>query len=300
MPLNTPILFLVFNRPDTTARVFEAIAKQQPKHLFIAADGPRLNKTGEAELCKKVREITTNITWPCEVKTLYRNQNLGCKIAVSSAIDWFFSEVEEGIILEDDCLPHPDFFTFCENMLSKFRNRYDIMHINGYAPIYQLNTSRFSNYISIWGWASWKRAWKLYDVNASYYRAFKIQKLLKNIFPKNYFLIESFIDNVIKGLYNTWDLQWAIAIHIYFGKSVLPNKNLIQNIGFEGNSTHTKESDKNRLSITTNDGKLNTSLDQNYQKISDLDDEIIGYFNQHNLIIKSIRYLKNKAKSEKK
>lgn len=300
MPLNTPILFLVFNRPDTTARVFEAIAKQQPKHLFIAADGPRLNKTGEAELCKKVREITTNITWPCEVKTLYRNQNLGCKIAVSSAIDWFFSEVEEGIILEDDCLPHPDFFTFCENMLSKFRNRYDIMHINGYAPIYQLNTSRFSNYISIWGWASWKRAWKLYDVNASYYRAFKIQKLLKNIFPKNYFLIESFIDNVIKGLYNTWDLQWAIAIHIYFGKSVLPNKNLIQNIGFEGNSTHTKESDKSRLSITTNDGKLNTSLDKNYQKISDLDDEIIGYFNQHNLIIKSIRYLKNKAKSEKK
>lgn len=300
MQLNTPILFLVFNRPDTTARVFEAIAKQQPKYLYIAADGPRLNKAGEAYLCEKVREIASNVTWPCEVKTLYRNENLGCKVAVSSAIDWFFSQVEEGIILEDDCLPHEDFFVFCEEMLKKYRHRYDVMHINGFLPVFQTNRPRFSNYISIWGWATWRRAWSLYDVNASYYTSFKYQNQLKKIFPTNYYLIESFIDEVIKGNYNTWDLQWALGIHVYFGKSILPNKNLVTNIGFEDNSTHTKTSDKNRLSIEVNDEKLLTEIDFSLKKTETLDDEIIKYFNHDNEIIRLIRFLKSKLLSEKR
>lgn len=255
MPLNTPILFLVFNRPDTTARVFEAIAKQQPKHLFIAADGPRLNKTGEAELCKKVREITTNITWPCEVKTLYRNQNLGCKIAVSSAIDWFFSEVEEGIILEDDCLPHPDFFTFCETLLHRYRNNTEVMHIGG--ANFQFGVKRdyasyyYSTYAHIWGWASWRRAWKYYDVN---FNPKGFDALLKQKFRRK--LEQTYWKNTLTKLQNnslnTWDYQWTFSIWKKNGLCIVPNENLITNIGAGQDATHLTSTDNKFVNLKTN------------------------------------------------
>ena len=131
-PLKSPVLFLVFNRPDTTRRVLEAIRQAQPSQLFIAADGPREGKSGEAEKCADVRRIVNEgIDWDCEVKTLFRDKNLGCKVAVSRAIDWFFEHVEEGIILEDDCLPHPTFFRFCEELLNKYRDDERIGQISG-------------------------------------------------------------------------------------------------------------------------------------------------------------------------
>jgi len=129
--MKKPVLFLIFNRPDTTKQVFEAIREYQPKQLFIAADGPREEKHNEKELCEETRKIAQKVDWDCEVKTLFRNENLGCRDAVSSAIDWFFENVEDGIILEDDCLPNQSFFKFCEEMLELYKNDTRIMHISG-------------------------------------------------------------------------------------------------------------------------------------------------------------------------
>ena len=123
---------MVFNRPDTTKQVFETIRKARPAQLFVAADGPRENRPDEAEKCAEVRRIVDNgIDWDCKVHRLYRDKNLGCKIACSSAIDWFFEHVDEGIILEDDTLPHPTFFQFCEELLKRYRDDERIMLISG-------------------------------------------------------------------------------------------------------------------------------------------------------------------------
>lgn len=255
MQLNTPILFLVFNRPDTTARVFEAIAKQQPKYLYIAADGARLNKAGEADLCEKVREIASNVTWPCEVKTLYRNENLGCKVAVSSAIDWFFSQVEEGIILEDDCLPHEDFFVFCETLLHRYRNNEQVMHIGG--ANFQFGKNRgqasyyYSTYAHIWGWASWKRAWKIYDVN---FKHQDFDKLLKQKFKRK--LEQSYWKSILTRLQNnslnTWDYQWTFSIWKKNGFCIVPNVNLVTNIGVGADATHLTNADDKFVNMQTN------------------------------------------------
>jgi hypothetical protein len=127
----TPILFLVFNREDATQQVFETIRRQKPKHLFVAADGARKNKPGEADVCLRVKDIATQIDWDCELKTLFREENLGCQTAVSTAITWFFEQVEQGIILEDDCLPDPSFFPYCEELLHKYKDDARIGHISG-------------------------------------------------------------------------------------------------------------------------------------------------------------------------
>ena len=161
---------MVFNRPDTTAQVFETIRQAKPARLYVAADGARKEKDGELERVAMVREIATTVDWPCEVKTLFQDKNLGCKNAVSSAISWFFEHEEQGIILEDDCLPSADFFDFCENNLEKYRSDTRIMMIAGtnYLPSENLRVPFFfSEHFIIWGWATWRRAWQLYDLEMS-------------------------------------------------------------------------------------------------------------------------------------
>ena len=165
--MNSAILFLVFNRPDTTAPVFEAIRAARPPRLYVAADGPRPEQPGESERCEQARRIATAIDWPCDVRTLFRDGNLGCRDAVSGAITWFFKCEEQGIILEDDCLPAASFFGFCDELLERFRDDERVMCITGnnfqedmagYPYSYY-----FSRYAHIWGWASWRRAWNLHD-----------------------------------------------------------------------------------------------------------------------------------------
>jgi GT2 family glycosyltransferase len=166
--LETAILILLFNRPETTIRVFDKISQIKPQRLYIASDGPRKNFDGEKEKVKKVREIATRVDWPCEVKTLFRNENLGCKKGVSSAITWFFEQEEQGIILEDDCVPNLDFFTFCESLLDRYAEDERVSVITG--NNFQNNKWRgdasyyFSKYNHCWGWASWRRSWKDYRV----------------------------------------------------------------------------------------------------------------------------------------
>lgn len=183
----TPILFLIFNRPETTERVFQQIRKIQPRQLFVSADGPRPTKIGEQETCEQVQKIIQKIDWKCDLKTNYSEKNLGCRVAVSSGINWFFNHVYEGIILEDDCVPDISFFHFCETMLEYYRNDERIMHIGGFN--YQDGIIRgsgsyyFSQLSHIWGWATWKRAWDKYDVNVSTYLNYSSRNCFLRCFP---------------------------------------------------------------------------------------------------------------------
>ena len=167
--LSTPVAFIIFNRPDTTARVFAEIAKARPPKLLVVGDGPRANRDGEADRVAEARAIIKNVDWPCEVLTNFSTPNLGCKKRVSSGIDWIFEQVEEAIILEDDCLPDPSFFQFCEEMLARYRHDDRIAMISGdnflFGQVPVPESYYFSRYCHIWGWASWRRAWKDYDVN---------------------------------------------------------------------------------------------------------------------------------------
>ena len=243
--LNTPILFLVFNRPNETKQVFETIRKAKPKQLFIAADGPRTDRADENEICKNVRGIATNIDWDCEVKTLFRDENLGCGKAVSLAITWFFKHVEEGIILEDDCLPNESFYNFCSTLLEKYRNNQQIMHISGnnfQNGIWRGEGSYyFSQFPHIWGWATWKRAWRPYDLELKNFPAFiKNQRISQIVEDKNQ---AKFWENSFQLAFNksidTWDFAWFFTFFSNNGYAILPNQNLVSNIGFGIDATHT-------------------------------------------------------------
>lgn len=243
--MRSPILFLVFNRPDVTRRVFEVIRKARPSKLYIASDGPRKDKTGEAERCAAVQEIVSQVDWPCEVSKLIRQENLGCKIAVSSAIDWFFSCEPEGIILEDDCLPEPSFFQFCDELLERYRNDERVGMISGCN--FQNGAWRgdgdyyFSRFCHIWGWASWARAWKNYDVDASKWPQLKNQDWLGTLgftgVEKDYWL--KAFNRVHAKEQDTWDYQWVMACWLNRMLAITPNINLISNIGFGKEATHT-------------------------------------------------------------
>lgn len=244
--LETPVLFLIFNRPDMTKRVFEEIRKQKPKSLYVAADGPRPKKDGEAELCEQARQIVLNVDWDCEVKTLFRETNLGCQQAVYKAITWFFENVEEGIILEDDCFPHPSFFVFCEQMLEKYRNNKRVMHISGETQIAEDLTEDsyyFSNIPHIWGWASWRRSWNLYDVKMKDYPDFVKKKKIKEIFKNRYHQGDwlKTLNQMYWKEIDTWDYIWCYTLFNNNGLSIIPNKNMVTNIGFGENSTHTSQ-----------------------------------------------------------
>jgi hypothetical protein len=243
--LETAVLFLVFNRPYTTAQVFEAIRRARPPRLYIAADAARAGRPDEAEKVARVRQISTEVDWPCEVKTLFRDENLGCKYAVSSAITWFFGLEEEGIILEDDCLPSQSFFWFCEEMLGRYRNDQGVMAITG------TNITRnipfdgdyyFSRYALMWGWASWASAWKQYDLELESWPKSKQVRHLKSLgVPKlkEAFIWKQILNQTKNGIIDTWDYQWIYSCWRCRGLTIAPGKNLIRNNGFSNDATHT-------------------------------------------------------------
>lgn len=241
-PLITPVLFLIFNRPDTTKQVFEAIRKAKPQKLYIAADGPRDDRPGEDEKCARVRKIATAVDWDCEVKTLFRKINFGCKIAISSSIDWFFENVEEGIILEDDCLPSQSFFWFCQELLETYRNDTRVMSIGGNNKGLSFSKPHsyfFSKYVQIWGWATWKKSWEKYDYKIEKWATVK-EEISNYIYSRKEIKIRiKQFDSVYNNKLDTWDFQWNFICLIHNGLSVLPSLNLISNIGFTDDATHT-------------------------------------------------------------
>jgi hypothetical protein len=248
--LKTPILFLIFNRPDTSIKVFEKIRQAKPKKLYLACDGPR--KKEDEKKIKKVREIVTKVDWPCEVKTLFREKNLGCKIGVSSGITWFFKHEEKGIILEDDCVPHLDFFAFCENLLDYYSNDERVSVIAG--SNFQNGQWRgdasyyFSKYNHCWGWASWRRAWKNYQNFISFWPAWKKSSNWLKYFPDK--VERRYWENIFKLVHinkiDSWAYPWTASTWYKNGLTVIPNENLVSNIGFGEDATHTKSNkDKN-------------------------------------------------------
>lgn len=243
-PLNTALLFLVFNRLHTTKQVFEAIRQAKPPRFYIAADGPRENKEGEAEKVKAVREyVMKNIDWDCEVKTLFREKNLGCGKAVSEAITWFFENEEMGIILEDDCLPSQSFFWFCEELLQRYKDDMRVWHIGGCN--FQNGIKRgeadyyFSKYNHIWGWAGWANRWRMYDFRLEHIE--NDEFINKTFYTKKEILYWKKIFHKMKSNnpIDTWDYQYTFSIWYNNGLSITPNLNLVSNIGFGADATHT-------------------------------------------------------------
>jgi hypothetical protein len=245
--MKSAVLFLIFNRPETTSLVFGAIRAARPPKLYIAADGPRRDRVSELKRCQAARKIAQSVDWPCEVKTLFRDSNLGCKIGVSSGIDWFFQHEEEGIILEDDVLPQGSFFSFCDELLEKYRHDKNIWMISG-SNLISKHTHRFkesyfaSNVPLIWGWASWRRAWQHYDVTMVDWSKWKKTTAWKELFNRDWLAVSYWTDalnTVYGGRLNTWDYQWLYTCWRNGGRVILPRINLTDNLGYGAEATHT-------------------------------------------------------------
>jgi hypothetical protein len=237
MSLKTPIGFIIFNRPDVTKQVFSAIAQVQPEKLFVIADGPRSSE--ESQKCEETRAIIKKVNWKCEVITNFSDINLGCGHRESTGFDWVFSQVEQAIFLEDDTLPTPSFFSFCEEMLDRYRYDERVMHINGDNSVNPNRTDDsyyFSKYVHSWGWASWRRAWKHYDYQMKSWSSFKDKGLMAQICDDPY--EELYWTKIFEQMYNdtqvldTWDYQWIYTCWSQNGLAITPNKNLISNLGF--------------------------------------------------------------------
>ena len=243
--LTSPVLFLIFNRPETTQQVFSAIRKAKPPRLYVAADGPRSDYPNEAESCEIARSIATNVDWDCEVKTLFRERNLGCGLAVTSAIDRFFEQESEGMILEDDTKPSEQFFKFINFGLRKYRDDKNIGSICGYNPLTpipdKIDRIIISNYPSLWGWGTWKNVWEKYSLQADFHYLHKVTTIYRHIKHLRYTMyIMSTLRGVEQREVDTWCAQFGFMFAKYQYKVVYPPINLIENVGFGDLATHTK------------------------------------------------------------
>ena len=246
MTADVPILFLVFNRPDLTEAVMRRLAEVRPRRLFVAADGPRADREGEADACERTRHVASQPDWPCEVTTLFRDENLGCGRAVSDAISWFFEHVEEGIILEDDCLPDPTFFEFCAFHLHRYRDDPRVGTVSGnffLPPSLRLERPYFfSRYAQIWGWATWRRTWERYHFDLSFCPEEEWRRALETACPNP--LESRYWWQIIRALLtktiDTWDYQLMAASFRESWLHVTPSVNLVRNLGYRADATHTR------------------------------------------------------------
>jgi len=240
---DVPVLLIVYRRPGLTARVFDAIAEARPRQLFVAADGPKDER--EAAACEAVRKIVSRPTWPCDLVTDFAAANLGCRDRVTAALGWFFGACEAGIVLEDDCLPSPDFFRFAAAMLDRYRDDERVVHVSGETYRRTRGSSYsyyFSKYALIWGWASWRRTWRLFDVEMRRWPAFRSQPEADALFDtadeRDYW--RGTFQQTYEGRIPTWDYAWQFACMTQ-GLSVHPAVNLVSNIGSGSDATHTRE-----------------------------------------------------------
>ena len=255
--LNTPVAFFIFRRPETTARVFETIRQVQPPKLLVVADGANPDRPGEAELCDQTKDIINQVDWDCEVLTNYAPQNLGCRARVSSGLDWVFAEVEEAIILEDDCLPDLSFYPFAEELLNRYRHDTRIFSITGQNV--QLGQQQgdysyyFSRYTHCWTWASWRRAWQHYDLSMKLWPEVCDRHLLADILGDRQTLKvwQQTFQMCYEEKLNTWDFQWTFANFLQNGLNIVSQKNLVTNIGFGAGGTNTFDADSSYSNMTT-------------------------------------------------
>jgi hypothetical protein len=241
------VLFIIFNRHDTALRVLAEIKKARPARLYITADAPRLNRPGEDIACAKTKEaVMDTIDWECEVKTLFREQNAGPKEAISSAISWFFETENEGIILEHDCLPNNSFFNFCDTLLTEYRSDNRIWLVSG-SNLARKKFGNASYYFSRltngWGFATWKRSWSYYNKDLTQYEEGEVRHYLENIFDDPIVIDtwEQIFKDMKAGKIDTWDYQATFA-HLFNNcLNIMPNNNLVSNIGFGEKAENTKD-----------------------------------------------------------
>ncbi len=256
--LTTPVVLIIFNRPQFTARVFEEIRRARPSKLLVVADGPRADRAGEMAKCAEARRVIDGVDWPCEVLRNYSETNMGCSRRPATGLDWVFGEVEEAIILEDDCMPHPTFFRYCAEMLEKYREDERIFHISGnhFGSKGEKNpySYYFSRYPYCWGWATWRRAWKHFDLGIKIWPTIRDGHWL-NDFLEDKYLARRFtreFESIYTGETKTvWDYQFGLASWINSGLSIHPRANLISNIGFTEEATHTADADSTSANIPT-------------------------------------------------
>lgn len=258
--LDVAIAYIVFNRPHLTEQSFSVIKKLKPSKLFVIADGPRSSFSEDEKLCKKVREITENIDWPCQIHRKYSKNNLGLKKNIGSGLNWVFEHVEDAIILEDDCIPHPDFFTFCCTMLNKYRNDKRIGVITG--DNYQNGRRRgdasyyFSKYGHCWGWATWREEWLNYCENIVFWEHWSQsehwKKYTADQVERQYWSV--IFDKVSRGEIDSWAYPWQACLWYNDKLTVTPVVNLVSNIGVGPEATHTKSS--RVLNLGQNTGAL--------------------------------------------
>jgi hypothetical protein len=235
--LKTPVALSVFNRPESTARVFEVIARAEPRQLFVFADGPRSD--AEADLCAQARAVVETVDWACDVKYDYSDTNLGARERYKSGVDWAFSEVEEAIVLDDDCVPDPSFFAFSHDMLEQYRDDPRVMMVCGtnYLGRWKddCQSYHFSHFGSVWGWATWKRAWAFYDASMSAWGDEDVKQRIRDLLADDevYALQARRFDRLYGEPHDrhSWDLPWSLARLVHSGLTVVPSVNLVANVG---------------------------------------------------------------------
>jgi hypothetical protein len=242
-----PTAFVVFNRPDHTQKSFEAIRAVRPSRFFIISDGPREGRPGEADLVRQSRDLVEQIDWPCDVTRLYADQNMGCGKRISSGVSAAMAKVDRLIVLEDDCVPDPSFFSFCQELLTRYENDQRVMSITGdnfQHGIVRSNASYyFSKYPHCWGWATWRRAWDKFDLQIPYWPEFRDSGQLLNFCHhlREVAYWTRMLDLVYAGELKSWAFPWMLACWMNHGLTAIPQRNLVANIGFGADATHTKQ-----------------------------------------------------------
>lgn len=244
MTVRAPIALFAFNRPETTARVFDAVRAARPSRLFLVCDGPRADREGERVRCAEVRRLLEGVDWPCAVERHYSDANLGCRMRISSGIAWVFSLTEEAIFLEDDTLPDASFFSYCDELLERYRDDERVLSISGYCPHGESPIDResywFSAYPRIWGWAGWRRTWTAYDAQMTSWPAFKASKAWRGRSAVEREAFGGWFDAVYAGTSDTWDAQFVLLGLQQSALTAIPRQNLMTNLGFGPDATHTK------------------------------------------------------------
>ena len=283
--LTTPVALIIFNRPETTARVFAEIAKARPSKLLVVADGPRLDHPEDIERCAATRAIVERVDWRCEVLTNFSEANLGCKMRPVSGLKWVFENVEEAIILEDDCVPDPSFFPFCQELLERYRDDERVMMIGGINLLGEWRTVDQSYFFSAlggtWGWATWQRAWRHFDPEIKMWpKALELQ-VVEELFPDVRY--SSYWKDIFQKVYDgtiesAWDYQWLLACWLQKGWRIVPQVNLVKNIGFGAGATHHQSEDDPLASMSAREISFPLKHPSVITRDQELDEELSRAF----------------------
>lgn len=247
--LTTPVALFVYNRPDTTAQVFEQVAAVEPPVLFVVADGPRADRPADPENCEQVRELVTDVGWDCDLRTIFRDENMGLPESVYTGLDWVFEQVPEAIVLEDDTVPNRDFFRFCETMLERYRDDERVLSVNGTNRLGTWKADsqdhHFVTYQGVWGWATWRRAWRLYDPEMRAWADPEVRERVRDVVAddERFAYHRPRFQSCYDGEAPAWSKRWEFTHYVNSGLAAVPARNLVSNVGFDARALHTTDPD---------------------------------------------------------